>query len=142
VIVAVLDTNVFVSAFPAQGTVPATLIDAWRQGVYHLVVSEPILEELAETWRDPYWEARFSPTDSAAAITLLRTAAIMTPLTVEVTGVATHPEDDLILATAVASGAAYLVTGDRKLRAVGSYQSIALLSPREFLERLNEPRPA
>jgi len=142
VIVADLDTNVLVSAFPAQGTIPATLIDAWCQRVYHLVVSEPILEELEETWRDPYWEARFSPTDRAAAIALLRTAAIMTPLTVAVTGVATHPEDDLILATAVASGASYLVTGDRNLRAVGRYRCVTLLSPREFLERLSSPLPA
>ncbi len=53
-IVAVLDTNVLVSGFPARGGVPATLIAAWRQGAYTLVVSEPILEELAETWQDPY----------------------------------------------------------------------------------------
>jgi len=60
----------------------------------------------------------------------------MTPLTVEVTGVATHPEDDLILATAVAGEASYLVTGDRKLRAVGAFQGVTILSPREFLARL------
>lgn len=135
-IVAVLDTNVLVSAFPAHGTVPALLIDAWRQGAYHLVLSEHILEELAETWRDPYWQARFSPTDSSAAIALLRSDAIVTAVTVEVAGVATHPEDDLILATAVAGAATYLVTGDRKLRAVGTFHGVTLLSPREFLDRL------
>ena len=122
-IAAVLDTNVLVSAFPARGGVPATLIDAWRQGAYHLVVSEPILEELAETWRDPYWLARFSPTEGAEAIALLRAAAIVVPLTVAVTGVATHPEDDLILATAVASEASFLVTGDRKLRGSAPFRA-------------------
>src|SRR5690606_35561795 len=76
VIVAVLDTNVLVSAFPAHGTVPALLIDAWRQGAFHLIVSEHILEELTETWRDPYWQARFSPTASAEVIALLRSDAI------------------------------------------------------------------
>jgi putative PIN family toxin of toxin-antitoxin system len=136
VIVAVLDTSVLVSAFPAQGTVPAMLIDAWRQGTYQLVVSEHILEELAETWRDPYWQARFSPTESAAALTLLRTTGILTPITVEVRGVASHPEDDLILATAVAGGALYLVTGDRKLRVVDSFQGVTIVSPREFLNLL------
>lgn len=135
-IVAVLDTNVLVSAFPAHGTVPAMLIDAWRQGVFHLVISEHILEELAEAWKDPYWQARFSSTDSTAAIALLRSDAIMTALTVAVAGVATHPEDDLILATAVAGAATYLVTGDRKLRAVGTFQSVTILSPRAFLDRL------
>lgn len=132
-IVAVLDTNVLVSAFPAHGTVPALLIDAWREGAYHLVVSEHILEELAETWRDPYWQARISSTERAEVISLLRGTAIVTALTVEVSGVATHPEDDLILATAVASKATCLVTGDRKLRAVGNFQGVTILSPREFL---------
>ena len=57
----------------------------------------------------------------------------MATLTVEVAGVASHPEDDLILATAVAGGASFLVTGDRRPRAVGTFQQITLLSPREFL---------
>jgi putative PIN family toxin of toxin-antitoxin system len=133
VIVAVLDTNVLVSGFPARGTVPALLIDAWRQEMFQLVVSEHILAELAETWRDPYWRARFSSAESADAIELLRTFAIVTPLSVAIAGVATHPEDDLILATAVAGGAAYLVTGDRKLRAIGAFQGISIRAPREFL---------
>lgn len=69
---------------------------------------------------------------------LLRTKAIMVSLTTEVTGVATHPEDDLILATAVASGVASLVNGDRKLRALGTFRGVSLLSPRGFLARLED----
>lgn len=52
-IVAVLDTNVLVSGFPAQRGVPAALIDLWRRGVYRLAVSEAILAELTETWLAP-----------------------------------------------------------------------------------------
>lgn len=135
-IIAVLDTNVLVSAFPAPGGVPAKLVDAWRQGKYRLVVSEAILEELVETWQDRYWRSRFSPDESAAAIELPRTDAVVTPITVDVTGVATHPEDDRILATAVASRATFLVTGDRKLQAIGTFRGVSIISPREFLERL------
>lgn len=69
---------------------------------------------------------------------MLRSAAIVTALTVEVTGVATHPEDDLILATAVAGDATYLVTGDCKLRAVGTFRGVSILSPREFLDQLSQ----
>ena len=66
-IVAVLDTNVLVSVFPARDTVPAMLIDAWRQGAFQLVISEAILEELAETWRDPCWRARYGSAESAGS---------------------------------------------------------------------------
>lgn len=135
-IVAVLDTNVLVSGFPARRGIPAALIDFWRQGHYRLVVSEAILTELTETWGTAYWQARYSPIDAADALALLRADAIVAPLTVQITGVATHPEDDLILATAVSSGAAYLVTGDRRLRAVGAYAGVAILSPREFADLL------
>lgn len=138
-IIAVLDTNVLVSGFPARSGVPAMLIDAWRRGAFHLAVSEPILEELTETWRDRYWRLRISSSEGAEAIALLRTEAILAPITVEVTGVAAHPEDDLILATAVASKASYLVTGDRKLQAINTFQGVAILSLREFLARLAEP---
>jgi putative PIN family toxin of toxin-antitoxin system len=136
VIVAVLDTNVLVSGFPARTGVPSTLLDAWHNGSYHLVVSEPILEELAETWQDPYWRSRFSIEECERAIALLLREAIVTPLTTEVTGIATHPEDDLILATAISGKATYLVTGDRQLQALSDFQGVTILSPRAFLARL------
>jgi len=51
-----------------------------------------------------------------------------------VSGIATHPEDDLVLATALSAGADYLVTGDRRFRTrVPHYQGITLISPAEFL---------
>ena len=51
-------------------------------------------------------------------------------------GIATTPEDDLILATAVSGNATHLVTGDRQLQNVGEYRGIKVLRAREFLSRL------
>jgi len=67
---------------------------------------------------------------------LLQQEALLTPLTAEVHGVATHPEDDPILATAVSGNAEYLVTGDDKLQRLGSYQGVTIVSPRQFLDIL------
>jgi len=66
-------------------------------------------------------------------LTLLRTEATVTNITVQVVGIASHPEDDLILASALSSQADYLVTGDMKLQRLGAYQGVAVLSPRAFL---------
>jgi predicted nucleic acid-binding protein len=52
--------------------------------------------------------------------------------------IATHPEDDVILATAVSAKADYLVTGDTKLQHIGMYRGVVILSPRRFLETLTE----
>jgi len=49
---------------------------------------------------------------------------------------ATHPEDDLILATAASARADYLVTGDRQLLALGTFEEIAIVTPRAFLDLL------
>ena len=47
------------------------------------------------------------------------------------------PKDDAIVATAVKAKADYLVTGDRKhLLALETYESICIVTPRQFLELL------
>lgn len=46
------------------------------------------------------------------------------------------PDDDWVLATAIAGGAELIVTGDEDLLALGAYRDVAILTPRQFLERL------
>lgn len=70
---------------------------------------------------------------------LLNTDAVSIPIIAEVHGVATHPEDDLILATAVSAEADYLITGDRQLLAIRSHRTVTIVRPGEFLAILGEP---
>jgi putative PIN family toxin of toxin-antitoxin system len=46
------------------------------------------------------------------------------------------PDDDWVLATVIAGQVEAIVTGDGDLLALGTFQGIAILSPRQFLERL------
>ncbi|MEZ5863927.1 MAG: hypothetical protein R3D25_07570 [Geminicoccaceae bacterium] len=47
------------------------------------------------------------------------------------------PKDDMIIATAVAASANYLVTGDRRhLLPIGTYAGIHIVTPRDFLDLL------
>lgn len=46
------------------------------------------------------------------------------------------PQDDAILATAVAARADLLVTGDKDLLVIGSFQGIPIVPPAECLVRL------
>jgi len=58
-----------------------------------------------------------------------------------VSGVASHPEDDIVLSSAVSAAVDYLVTGDRQLQETGSFQGVKIVSPRDFLtllERLEQ----
>lgn len=67
---------------------------------------------------------------------MLRYRSAITPLTATVNGVATHPEDDLVLAAAVSARADYLVTSDTKLLRLESYEGVQIVSPATFLDVL------
>ena len=128
-----LDANVLAPGFTSHGSASAQLIDLWRSDVFDLVLSEHVLQELARTLTDRYFAARLPRDDAAAVITLLSANAIVTELIVEVRGVATHPEDDAVLATALSGQATILCTRDKQLLRLRAYQGVAILSPGELL---------
>jgi putative PIN family toxin of toxin-antitoxin system len=133
VIRAVLDTNVLASGFVEFATAertPARLLRLWREQYFALVVSAKILTEPLNTFADPYFRRQLTPEQIHAAQVLLQEEAIWTPVTAPVSSVATHPEDDRILAAAVIAQAEYLVTGDKKLQQLGTYQGVRVVSPR------------
>jgi uncharacterized protein len=140
VILAVLDTNVLASGIAGIArpeSTPGELLRRWLASDFTLVVSEQILTELVRTLTNPYFRSRLSATEIDAALRVLQTEARNQPITVPVSGVATHPQDDLILATALSARANYLVTGDRRLLERTLYQGVAILSPQQFLEALS-----
>ena len=49
---------------------------------------------------------------------------------------APHASDDAKLALAASGGIDYLVTGDKELLAMRSYQGVPIVTPRAFLEVL------
>ena len=140
---ATLDTNVLGPGLIGDTSAAARLLQFWSDGAFILVVSIHILEELERSFTDPYFAARVPSDRAAELVQLVATNATVIEVSVEVQGVATHPEDDLVLATALSAGATRLVTGDRRLRAVDTYQGVRLVSPREFVDELtDQSRPS
>ncbi len=92
--------------------------------------------KLQRTLEKPYFQQKLTQAQLAADLVLLRSEATTTPISVTVQGIATHPEDDGVLATAVSGKANYLVTGDKKLQDLESYQGVIIVSPAEFREIL------
>lgn len=134
---ATLDTNTLASeTIAGPASTIAQIHEAFNAGAFDLVISQHILDELVNTLGNPYFSRRVSTTDSLAFLALLSAKAHTVTIAVSVQGVATHPEDDLVLATAVSANADYLVTGDLKLQALGSFQGVTIVSPRAFLDVL------
>jgi uncharacterized protein len=137
---ATLDTNVLAAGIVTSShTVNGQVIQAWRENKYSLVLSEAILTELSRTLAEPYFSARLTAAQIEGTLNLFHSEATIVPLIATVSGVATHPEDDLILATALSGRAHYLVTRDEKLqKKVKGYKGVAIVSPPVFLQCLRE----
>ena len=129
------------SGFPAASGTPAELLARWANQEYELVVSDHILHGLWRAWQKPYFRLRYSAERVEESLRLLRRMAIVVEPANDVANVADNEEDDLVIATAVAGTAGFLVTGDKPLRALGAYQGIVILSPTEFLEVLDREAP-
>jgi putative PIN family toxin of toxin-antitoxin system len=135
---AVLDTNTIVSATIVPHGIPGQILAAAVSQRFVHITSAVIIAEVITTLsrgriRQSYG---ISPEDIERVTLFLEHETVRTSIRHEVHGVATHPEDDLILATAVSAEADYLVMGDRKLQELGAYEGVTIASPRQFLEIL------
>ncbi len=130
-----LDANSIVSGTIVAVGVSAQILDAARAEQFALITSRDIVTEVLRTLARPRVQRKY-PVGSAEIGQLrflLEHDALLVPLSVDVHGVATHPEDDRILATAASGNAQYIVTGDRQLQKLGSFGDVAIVSPRQFL---------
>jgi predicted nucleic acid-binding protein len=92
--------------------------------------------EIVRTLSKPYFLSHVEPEIYDSTLAALRREATHVALTTVVNGVATHPEDDFVLATAISSTADYLVTGDKQLQRLDTYENVTIISPRAFLTLL------
>jgi putative PIN family toxin of toxin-antitoxin system len=139
VIQATLDTNVLISGLAGlevPTSTPGAIVRHWLNGAFELVTSAGILAELERTLTKPYYRSRRSPSQIAAVVSLVASEATIVVPTVMISGVTTHPEDDLVLAVAVSARVDYLVTGDKLPLRLAVHQHIHILSPRAFLDLL------
>jgi putative PIN family toxin of toxin-antitoxin system len=133
----IFDTNVVASASFWRGA-PFDCLAAWAQGRCVAVVSSPLLAEYHETIEElcldypgrKYVEWVGALTESAELVFPVERATGATP----------DPDDEMILECALAAEADFIVSGDKKhLLALRQFQGIPIISPAEFLRRL-QPR--
>ena len=139
-ITAVLDTNVLASGTVTANTPPGQILNAWRDGQFELITSTYIIDELKHTFRTPYFQSHLGTGAISNFVDLLINEATIAPIHSNVKGIATHPEDDLAIDTAVTSKADYFVTGDKPLlsKIGNSYQGVSFVTPNEFLKILQK----
>jgi hypothetical protein len=138
VIRAVLDANVVVSSLINPQGIPAQVLDAWRTERFQVVLSAAILDEIGRVLRYPRVAMyhRWSEEQLRQWLEDFAHLALMTSGTLSLAIIQEDFADNRYWECAVEGAAAYLVSGDRLLLSLATYQGIQIVSPRVFLEVL------
>ena len=126
----VLDTNVLMSAVFFGGE-PGKILNAWRAGEIVLVASAEIVEEYVATAEALSARYESMPLGPILALVVKHSELWQCPPLTE--QVCTDPDDDKFLACALASGADFVVSGDKALRRVSGYHGVVVVSPGQFV---------
>lgn len=140
---AVLDANTIVSGllrFRAGASPPVEILRAWIAERFLLCISDELLDEVTRTLAKPWFLARIVPAEFEPVISALHMEAYRITIAIEVSEIASYPEDDLVLAAAASASVDYLVTGDKQLLALGTFRDVVIVSPRDFLAILESAR--
>lgn len=128
------DTNVLFAAFASEGL----CLEAVETGAgrCQLVTSAHLLDELTRLLSE---KLKLGPASCAAPSDLRNICELVDSAPLP------HPvcrerDDDAVLAAAVTGGVDIIVTGDDDLLTLRSIQSIGILTPRRFIQLLEERR--
>jgi uncharacterized protein len=130
---AVVDTNVYISAFLYPQRAIFQIVHQAARRRYHLLISPAIIQEVGRVMREDLgWEEN-------ARIRHLKTLAqageiVIPRLTLDV--IREDPPDNRILECAAEGRAHLIVLGDRHLRRLKVYQGIPIVRPIDFLRTL------
>ena len=108
----VLDINILASAAVFPKGLQGFLVALGMAQRFELVVSHDMVQTLIVVLGRPYFVARTTPERRDRYVSALRNISVFAEPEPSVSGVADDEEDDIVLGTAVAAGAEYLVTGE------------------------------
>jgi putative PIN family toxin of toxin-antitoxin system len=142
-LVALLDTNVWVSAFLKPSGPPGQVVAAWRRDACSVVTSLSQLSEIAEVLARPRLARRFQYPlqDVETFVRLIAARATVVPISGKLK-ICRDPDDDEILEAAIVGKTQYLVSRDddlkRDLELIKAVRrrGVRVVSVRQFLRRL------
>lgn len=128
----VLDTNVIVSGLAYPASIPGQIVSAWREGGLEVTLSRYIVDEVKRVL-PRLSHIRRTPSEIEDLIdSIIFLADIVEPDSREDASLR-DPADQKVLATLLASGADYLITGDKDLLVLA--EKYPILTPAVFWAR-------
>lgn len=129
----VVDNNCLISRLLFPASVPGLAV---RRAVdtAQMLVSEPVLNELADVLARAKFDPYVSIEDRQQFLRLLAGVAEMIPITYMIRA-CRDPKDDVLLELAVNGQADVIVTGERDLLALHPFRDIPIIAPASYLAR-------
>lgn len=142
---AVIDTNIWVSALLNPFGFPARLRKSFEEGAFQLIISEPIIEELAGVLSRPRIKDKYGITEGniQELLVLIEERAEHVLLSGDV-NICRDKNDDLVIETAIKGEAKYLVTRDddikfdKRVISFLSKYGISVVSTAKFLSLIKK----
>ncbi len=132
----VLDTNVVLSGLIWHSH-PRRLLDLAKEEAVSLYTSSALLDELADVLSREKWRAMLATQQTDAAYLMRRYGVLAKVIRPKRIGrvVPNDPDDDAVIACALAARAELIVSGDKHLLGLGGqYQGIRIVAPAEAVE--------
>ncbi len=126
----VFDTNILIAALLSTNGNPFRCLALARIGQVESVTCQEILDEFAEKL---ILKFKFSQDMAAAAVEQVRNVSRLVEISTELKAVEADPDDDMVIECGVVGNATHIVTGDKHLLSLGSYQTIAIVRATEFV---------
>jgi len=123
----VLDTNVLIAAFISRGACNELLEHCVLN--HEVVLSGFILGEIADNLVDKF---KFTVREANGVVRLLKSRCQVVDISPLPSPVSRDPDDDHIIATAIAGTCRCIVTGDKDLLDLECVEGIQIVSPRCF----------
>ena len=132
----VLDTGILIGALITKGTPPDRLYEAWCQAKFELVTSQAQLNELSRVVTYPKLQRYIKPLEANQLLVGLKARATVLEQILEV-DYSPDPDDNKIIATAIAGQADYIISGDKRdLLSLKEVERIPIISAREAIETI------
>jgi putative PIN family toxin of toxin-antitoxin system len=135
---AVLDANVYVSAYVRPEGTPGQVIERFlRHAAFELVLSTEFASEVLRSLAYPkVLKAAQSKTEPELWFEDILVLAEMIPGEHQVAGMSSDSDDDKYVAAAVGGRAAFVVSGDPDILEIGEQQGVRFVTARVFLDLL------
>lgn len=136
----VIDANLFVSALISKKGNPARLLQLWSEWAFLVIISEQMLKEMQRVLQYPRIKNKYNLKDEqiAQAVDTIKKFAIILPDVIILDVVKEDPDDNKVLACALAAKADYIVSGDKALLSLGGFEDIPIVAVKDFLDIIEE----